>query len=462
MTRRLLTLATTMTVCLLLLCLSPSSAQVSDDFWGRLSLRDDVPLVLSVKYADRSTRARVLAKSLGGADLPFISRVIVRIDRDAALSLQGDPGVKDVEVFGARTADRTLHKLLELYRVYLYQVSGRFDISVVNFSQGVPYWDRNSEERGDRTIAEALDILGTKVAPVMVAIGDGPELGVGGWALAPSVLPVVATNGSGTGILAESARPSKGHAPWKTVLYADGEPSDGATVSDEDEECGRGAHLTADQMLHPEAARVPPPGGSSFATFKVTSSVCLIQQYSEILRVQLRARTPVGVVEVQPFVAYYVDSPVDKSCSATKFRWADQRFQADSPRYEIRPADKARLDAFVTGSSIELRAHYSIPILKAFLNHLSPGRMTDAGVNERYVSWDAVLTMLKGLTLRDLVEIAANRGNVRYQDWIRKADADAAPLVSADLVDAVANYCQNSSLFLVLTDEAAPFFETTP
>ena len=58
--------------------------------------------------------------------------------------MQGDPGIADIEIFGQRTADRTFHKLLEFYRVYLYQVSGRFNISVVNFSQGVPYWDRNS------------------------------------------------------------------------------------------------------------------------------------------------------------------------------------------------------------------------------------------------------------------------------------------------------------------------------
>jgi hypothetical protein len=35
------------------------------------------------------------------------------------------------------------------------------------------------------------------------------------------------------------------------------------------------------------------------------------------------------VVEVEPFIAYYIDSPVSKTCAATKYRRADQRFQVD-------------------------------------------------------------------------------------------------------------------------------------
>lgn len=206
--------------------------------------------------------------------------------------------------------------------------------------QGVSYWDRNTGERGDKTIAEALDVLASRIAPVFVAIGDGPELGVGGWALAPSALPVVATKSNGSEILPNSARPPVENPPWRTLLYADGEPTGGQNASPQDVACGAGAHLTADQMLRPEAAVIPPPGGSSYATFKATWNACFIHQFTEILRVQLRARTGVGNVEVEPFVAYYVDSPVNKSCAATRYRWADQREQLEAPRYEVKAEDQ--------------------------------------------------------------------------------------------------------------------------
>lgn len=431
-------------------------------YWNRLALRDEGPLVLSIKYSDRATRARILSRSLGGADLPFINRVVVRMDRDTALAMEEDVGITDVEVFGSRTSDRTFHKLLELYRIYLYQVSGRFNVSIVNFSQGVSYWDRNSDERGDRTIAEALDALASRIVPVLVAVGDGPEFGVGAWAMAPSVLPVVATKASGREILENSARPQAGRVPWRTVLYADGAPVVGSNVAAAASSCGEGAHLTADQMLHPESAVVPQPGGSSYATFKATWNVCFIQQYAEILRVQLRARTPVGDVEVEPFVAYYVDSPVNSECPPLRFRWADRRQQVAPPKYQIRAADKARLDRFVNGNSLELRTVFSASLLKAFLNRLDSYPMTGVVTNERYVSSDAVLAMLKALRMRDLVEMAANPNNVKFDEWKKKADADPAPLVASDLVDSLDTYCRTQTMFLVLSDEEKPFLETMP
>lgn len=445
---------------LLLLSAIAARAEAPPVFWDRLALREDAPLVLSVKYADLATRSRVLTKSLGGADLPFINRTIVRMTLSAALSLQGDPGVTDVEIFGSRTADRTFHKLLELYRVYLYQVSGRFNISVVNFSQGVPYWDRNSAERGDRTIAEALEVIGARIAPVLVAVGDGPEFGIGAWALAPSVLPVVATIGGGNAIMDNSARPQSKDVPWKMILYADGEPTPAQNIPSAGRACGEGAHLTADQMLDPELAYVQKPGGSSYATFKATWNVCFIHQFTEIVRLQLRARTPVGPVEADPFVAYYVDSPVNKTCPATQYRWADQRYQAEPPKYEIRASDKARLDSFVNGHSLELRPNYSIPLLKAFLNHLPPHPLSVAGANERYVSSDAVLTMLKSFRLRDLVEVAANPRNVKFEEWKQMADKDPQPVLSSDLIKAIDEYCRQRTLLLILSDETSPFFDT--
>ena len=446
----------------ILLYSNAALAEVPLDFWTRLAGQSEGPVVLSIKYADFAARTRVLDKSFGGADLPFISRIVVRIDRDAALSMEDDIGIEDAEIFGSGTADRTFHKLIELYRIYLYQVSGKFNISAVNFSQGVRYFNRNSRERGDRTIAEALDVLGSRIAPVLVAVGDGPEFGVGDWAMAPSVLPVVATSDGGSEILANSARPEQGHTPWRTVLYADGAAQAGKSEASSAKSCGAGAHLTADQMLHPETSLVPQPGGSSYATFKVTSNTCYVQQYAELLRVLLRARTAIGYVEVEPFISYYVDSPVDRSCPALQYRWADQRRQYGAPRYQIKVGNKVKLDDFVSGHSIELRPNYSIPLLKAFLDHLPPTTMTNSGVKERYVSADAVLEMLRNFSLVDLVEVAANKRNLQFESWRQAAQADHSPILQSDIIDAIESYCRDQSLFLVLSDEAAPFFDTVP
>jgi hypothetical protein len=273
---------------------------------------------------------------------------------------------------------------------------------------------------------------------------------------------VVATTANGRQILPNSARPQAGRSPWRTVVYADGEPTAGLNVTSSEASCGEGAHLTADQMLHPESAFVPKPGGSSYATFKATWNICFIHQYTEVLRVQLRARTSVGRVEVEPFVAYYVDSPVNKTCNATRHRWADQRYQVEPPTYDVRAADKARLDGFVNGHSLELRPNYSIPLLKAFLNRLPPHRMTNAAANERYVTSQAIISMLKGFRLRDLVEVAANPRNLNFEEWKKKAEADRAPVIAADLVDAIEGYCRSRSLFLVLSDETTPFFSEMP
>ncbi|WP_287188565.1 hypothetical protein, partial [Mesorhizobium sp.] len=313
--------------------------------------------------------------------------------------------------------------------------------------------------RGDQTIAEALDVIGSRTVPVLVAVGDGAEFGVGAWAKAPSVLPVVATTSGGAAILDNSARPERNQTPWRTVLYADGAPVAGEEQLSQGKACGDGAHLTANQMLHPETARIVQPGGSSFATFKATASLCYVHQYTELLRVLLRARTPIGLVEVEPFVAYYVDSPVNRACPALAHRWADQRKQFGAPQYWIEASDKSRLDEFVNGNSIELRPNYSIPLVKAFLNHLPEHRMTDSEANERYVSSKTLLAMLRRFHLTDLIEVAANSGNVRYAEWKQLAAKDGTPAVREQLVDAIESYCGNQSLFLVLSDKAEPFFD---
>ncbi|TAY98663.1 hypothetical protein ELH79_09400 [Rhizobium leguminosarum] len=434
-------------------------AVVPDEFWDRLALRNETFSILSIKYADAQARERIVHLVSGSADLPFINRVVVRIERERALSLQGDPDIVDVEVFGSASADRTFHKLLELYRVYLYQVSGRFNISALNFSQNVNYFDRNSQERGDRTIAEALEILGSRIVPSFVAVGDGANFGVGSWAKAQSVIPVVATMHGGSSIMSNSARPARENAVWPLVLYADGEPATGLDEASRAPACGEGSHLTADQMIHPESARVPAPGGSSYATFKATSSLCPIQQYTELLRVMLRARTPVGFVEVEPFVAYYVDSPVNRECPALNYRWADQRLQFGAPKYAISAEDKLRLDSFVSGNSIELRPNYSIPLAKAFLSQLPELHMTDAGVKERSVSHLQVLEMLRAFRFSDLLEVAANKRNIRFSQWKNLAERYDRPIIDARLIDAIQSYCENQSLFLVLSDEEKPFFD---
>ena len=70
--------------------------------------------------------------------------------------------------------------------------------------------------------------------------------------------------------------------------------------------------------------------------------------------------------------------------------------------------------------------------------------------------------MLRGFRLRDLVEVAANRNSVKFEEWKRKAEADSSPVIDASLVDAIEQYCRNDTLFLVLSDEAEPFFDAMP
>lgn len=146
-------------------------------------------------------------------------------------------------------------------------------------------------------------------------------------------------------------------------------------------------------------------------------------------------------------------------CPATRYRWADQRYRTEPPTYDIRARDKARLVRFATDNSLELRANYSIPLLKAFLNHLPAQSMKGTAPNERYITAKAVLGMLKGFRLRDLVDVAANPRNVKFEEWKRKADTDSAPVVAPDLIDAVEHYCRNHAQFLVLSDEATPFLQ---
>lgn len=64
--------------------------------------------------------------------------------------------------------------------------------------------------------------------------------------------------------------------------------------------------------------------------------------------------------------------------------------------------------------------------------------------------------------MRDLVEMAANPNNVKFDEWKKKADADPAPLVASDLVDSLDTYCRTQTMFLVLSDEEKPFLETMP
>jgi hypothetical protein len=88
--------------------------------------------------------------------------------------------------------------------------------------------------------------------------------------------------------------------------------------------------------------------------------------------------------------------------------------------------------------------------------------MTSSCLNERYVSAAAILSMLKSFRLRDLVEVAANPKNIKFEEWKRKADQDVAPVISPNLIEAIENYCRNQSLFLSLSDEAVPFLDSMP
>lgn len=101
--------------------------------------------------------------------------------------------------------------------------------------------------------------------------------------------------------------------------------------------------------------------------------------------------------------------------------------------------------------------NYSVPILKAFLNRLPPHQLSAAKINQRFVSSEAVLKMLAGFSLTDLVEVAGNPNSIKLGEWKRKAASDTAPVLRPELVSAIEQYCKTRSLFLALPDEAAPF-----
>jgi len=95
--------------------------------------------------------------------------------------------------------------------------------------------------------------------------------------------------------------------------------------------------------------------------------------------------------------------------------------------------------------------------LKAFLNRLPSHPLSAARLNQRYVSADGILKMLASFSLTDLVDVAANPRNIKFEEWKRKAVNDTAPVLRPELVSAIEEYCRTKTLFLALPDEAQPF-----
>ena len=192
----------------------------------------DDQVTLSVKYQSVEARDAVWSVMNPVMHLDFISRVIGDVSADDALAFCRRIDVAHMELIASKTKDVTLHRLLEIYRVYTYVLGGRFSVAAFNFSQGVRNQSLGKGESGERTISEALDVVANRIAPVFVAAGNSPEIGLSPYAGGGAVLPVVATEAGGSAIFARSSRPSVADGPNRLFLFADGAPRPQASSVD--------------------------------------------------------------------------------------------------------------------------------------------------------------------------------------------------------------------------------------
>ena len=190
--------------------------------------------------------------------------------------------------------------------------------------------------------------------------------------------------------------------------------------------------------------------------FVPTWNACFIRQYMQIVQAHLSATTPVGDVQLEPFIAYYVDTPVPKNCPLLNNRWADQR-KKFLPIYPITVTIKERLQRFFYDNVVQFRMVYSPPLLREFFKQLPSRDYTEFARHERYVNSHDVVSMLKRLTLADLVRMAANKRSYYYGKWLKLAEQDKAPVIEAGIVDRIDNYCRTATLFVVLPDDHKGF-----
>lgn len=423
----------------------------------RIEAAEDDRLTISVKYRSHDARDFVWSIADARVHLDFISRVVSDTRADRALPLCRRDDVEDIEIIADAEKDSTLHRLLEVWRVYHYVLGGRFEISAFNFSQGVRTAALHKDKSGERTMAEALDTLGLKAAPVFVAAGNAGTAGLSEYTSGASVFPVVATEGYGHAIFPPSSRPSAGDDPRRLFLFADGAPRPQGPVDDLAGACPTTEHLTIGQMLLPEEAGID-IGGSSFATFTATATACPVHQYLQIVNAYLSAIHTVGEVRLDPFVAYYVDNPISPTCPALTYRLADRR-EKYIPIYRLNIPQKSRIQDFFFGNSIEFNLRYSPPILQYFYRSLPEQHLAEGYEGaQRYVSISAVLDRLREMTFADWLEIGANKHSLYYQSWRSAAAQDPTPILDGETIDAIAEYCRIGSLFIILPDIAAPRF----
>jgi len=168
----------------------------------------------------------------------------------------------------------------------------------------------------------------------------------------------------------------------------------------------------------------------------------------------LSAEKAVGTVSVQPFVAYYVDNPINAKCPALKYRLADEREKYE-PRYQISVKQKQRMQDFFFGETIEFNLRYSAPVLKAFYSSLPSVNLANGfSGQQRYINSKSLVTALKKMTFGDWVQIGANKRSQYYSRWLRKAAEDTNPVLENSTINDIINYCQNYSLYIVLSDDA--------
>lgn len=415
------------------------------------------PVFASIRYESREARNAAWSAADTAMHLEFISRVIARAPADRLWPLCEREDVSDIELIGEGEKDSVLHRLLELWRIHHYVVGGRFEISAFNFSQGVRASAIGKDRSAERTMAEALEAIARKLAPVFVAAGNEAAVGVSKYAVGASVFPVVATENAGAAIYGKSSRPDGSVDPRRLFLFADGAPRPPAPIDEEAAACEQTGHLTVGQMLLPEEAGID-PGGSSFATFAATAAVCPIHQYLEVMNAYLSATQTVGATRLHPFIAYYVDNPISPDCPTLDLRLADKQ-RKFAPIYYLQAPEKQRIQNFFFGNSVVFNLRYSTPLLRAFFRSLPETTLAEEFRGpQHYVSQRTVLQHLSGMTFSDWLALGGNRRSLYYSRWREKAAEDTAPVLSPDILRTIAQYCEAASLFVVLSDDPpSPF-----
>lgn len=441
-----------------LLIASPAAADDERDIvCEAFELSENDPFIASIKYEGTDARNAVWSIAEKAVHLEFISRIVIEAPARRLWSLCARDDVVHIELIGDQEKDSVLHRILELWRINQYIVGGRFNVSAFNFSQGVRKEAMGQRESAEKTLAEALESISRRLAPVFVAAGNTGTTDLNAYANGQSVFPVVATEPDGLEIYSGSSRPGQKSDPRRLFLFSDGAPRPPGGIDAKHLACESGDHLTIGQMLLPENARID-PGGSSFAAFAATAAACPVHQYLEVMNAYLSAGKAVGDVQLDPFVAYYVDNSVSPSCPALENRLADKRKQY-APIYNLRIPQKKRIQDMFFGNSMLFNLRYSTPLLRSFFESLPETSLIEGYEGaQRIVSQEVVQQRLSEMTFSDWLEIGGNKRSLYYPRWLAIAGRDIAPVLPRETIEQIAGYCQVASLFIVLPDDPpSPF-----